>query len=114
MQLVFLPKGVVINEINKSITLKFFIFKSQIISIGDIDKYNTIIIVTRSSRYDGVLIKLKSGKGVVLSDSNLRECKPIKDFLEKFNVLFDGHNSKFNFIGFFKNNYKNNSAQQRV
>lgn len=100
LQLLFLPKGVNINEENKFIILTFFAASSVKIELSDLSNYSSTLVKTKSTDYEGILLNLKNGKKYLLGDFNLRSYKPIKYFLEDCNVSYIGH-EKFSFINYF-------------
>jgi len=58
IQILYLPFEIFINEFDKTIEVKFLIFGSKTIFINDIESYSSNIVITRSTRYEGVMIEL--------------------------------------------------------
>ena len=100
LQLIFLPKGVEIDDEKKTLTLKFLFTKSLSIKPADLTDYFTIMISTKSSSYEGIMIRNLFGKEYILDDFNLANYKPIKIFLDDTKVEFSGH-KKFSFVSYF-------------
>ena len=100
LQLIFLPKGVEIDLQNKMLTLKFLLAKPLIVLSDDIHEFCSIAFNTKSTTYDGLLIRIQNGKEYILGDFNLASFNPIKTFLEETNVAFAGH-YKFSFVSYF-------------
>ncbi len=100
LQLIFLPKGVEIDDEKKTLTLKFLFTKSVTIKLADLKEYFTIMISTKSTNYEGILINNISGKEYILDNFNLADYKPIKIFLDDTKVEFSGH-KKFSFVPYF-------------
>lgn len=100
LQLIFLPKGVQIDDEKQTLILKFLFTKSVTVELADLTEYFTIIISTKSTSYEGILIKNKSGREYILDDFNLADYKPIKIFLDNRKIDFSGH-KKFSFVSYF-------------
>lgn len=100
LQFFFLPKGVKIDYQNKNITVKFLIAKPLILLPSDIVEFCSIKTITKSTVYEGILIRTKKQKEFILSNFNLANYEPIKIFLEDSKVIFSGHN-KFSFFAYF-------------
>ena len=100
LQLIFLPKSVDIDQQNKTLTLKFLFAKPLAFLPNDLTDFSSILVKTKSTSYEGVLIRTTSGKEFVLGDFNLQDFRPIKIFLEETNVTFTGH-YKFSFVSYF-------------
>jgi len=105
LQLIFLPKGVDIDQQNKTLTLKFLFAKPLTVLPKDLIDFSSIVVKTKSTSYDGVLIRTSNGKEFVLGDFNLQDFRPIKTFLEETNVTFTGH-YKFSFISYFFKSFR--------
>jgi hypothetical protein len=100
LQLFFLPNGVDIDETNRVLILKFVFGRQTILQLNDLSAFSSIAVVTKSSRYEGLLLKTANSKEYVLGNFNLEDFRPIKTFLENANVAFIGH-EKFSFISYF-------------
>lgn len=100
LQIIFLPKGVKIDKQNKTLTLRFLFAKPLMVLPNDINEFCTITVKTKSTNYEGVLIKAKNEKEYILGDFNLEDFRPIKTFLEETGVSFAGH-CKFSFVSYF-------------
>ena len=105
LQLIFLPSSVDIDQQNKTLTLKFLFAKSLAFLPNDLTDFSSILVKTKSTSYEGVLIRTTSGKEFVLGDFNLQDFRPIKTFLEETNVTFTGH-YKFSFISYFFKSFR--------
>ena len=105
LQLFLLPNGVEIDEENQILTFKFFCTKSLIISPIDINEFCSIIVKTKSTNYEGVLMRFTNGKECVVGDFNLENFKPIQTFLEETKVEFVGH-FKFSFASYFYRHFR--------
>jgi hypothetical protein len=105
LQLLFLPKGVNIDEGNRLITLTFFVSRPFTITPDDVANFSSILVHTKSTNYEGILLYLKNGKKYLLGDFNLKDYKPIRSFLEDYNVFYVGY-EKFNFITYFVKYFK--------
>ena len=105
LQLLIFPKGVEIDNDNKSLTIHYFLKSQNTLYASDILNYTTTKIVTRSTNYEGVLVNSKTGQKYLFDDFNINDFKPIKTFLDSCKISFIGH-EKFNnisyFISFFK------------
>jgi hypothetical protein len=75
--------------------------KPYFVGLSDIRSYSTTINRTKSSWYEGVIIHLKSGKIVLLSDWTLRDYKPILRFLEESEITCLGK-EKFKNIAYYR------------
>ena len=100
LQLIFLPRSVHIDQQNKTLTLNFLFAKPLTVLPNDLADYSSIVVKTKSTDYEGVLIRTTKGKEFVLGDFNLQDFRPVKIFLEEANVAFTGH-YKFSFISYF-------------
>ena len=105
LQLLFFPKGVEINDSDKTITVHYFFMWQEIIESRDILSYTNTKLGTKSTIYEGVLVKLKNGKKYLFDDINITNYKPVKSFLEDCKIDFLG-DEKFNNISYFKSFFK--------
>jgi hypothetical protein len=105
LQIFFLPIGVSIDDVSKKMEIKFLLLKSKNVSIADIDSYNSTIIVTKSESYEGMLLHLKSGKIILLSNFNLKDFSPIELFLNESGIKSLGK-EKFRFISYYRQWFK--------
>ena len=105
LQLLFFPKGVAIDNVNQTLTVHYFFMRPNIILATDISEYTTTKLITRSTNYEGVLIRLKTGRKYLLDDINLSDYKPVKVFLDDSKVNFTGH-EKFNNFRYFTTFFK--------
>ncbi|HLY71361.1 MAG TPA: hypothetical protein VKR53_16620 [Puia sp.] len=108
LQLFFLPKGVIIDNTDKSLTLKFFFARQFSIQVKEIIKFNSVRVISRKGQtaYNGVMIHINNGKDYLLGEFNLEQFEPIQTFLESNNVQFAG-DEKFSFVSYFINFFKN-------
>ncbi|MCI4442026.1 MAG: hypothetical protein JHC39_00830 [Lentimicrobium sp.] len=101
-QLFYTPIGVTIDENQKTISIEFLFRGSQIVQIDEIENYATTKVSTKSTLYEGILVKLKNKKSILLTDYNLKTFKPILTFLEQYNIQSIGHEI-FKPIKYYKN-----------
>jgi hypothetical protein len=87
IQILFLPIGVEIDESEKYLLLRFLLRRKLLIKESDINIYSPTQINTKSIWYDGVLIDLKDGKQLLLSNFSLKDYTPVKAFLENNNLI---------------------------
>src|ERR1700744_2026054 len=83
IQILRLPIGASIDIKSKSIVIKYLFLPSKYIQTEDIESYNSTIIFTKSSQYEGLLINLSAKRKILLSDFNLKDYSYIKSFLEE-------------------------------
>jgi hypothetical protein len=107
LQLVFLPKSVIINTKEKSLTIKFFFARQFSIQINEINEFSTVTVIAGKvpTTYNGLMLHLENGKDYLLGDFNLETFLPIQTFLQDTNVPFVGH-EKFSFVQYFINYFK--------
>ncbi len=105
MQLLFFPHGVLIDSTNQSLTIHYFLKSANTVNASDIMYYTTTKIITRSSRYEGILVRTISGQKFLFTDFNLADYKPIRAFLVNSKITFSGH-EKFKNIPYFINFFK--------
>jgi hypothetical protein len=89
-QLFFLPFNIKIYEFEKKLEIKYLLIGSRIILINEIESYSSNIVMTKSSRYDGVMIKLKNGCLIQCGNFNLSDHKPIIQFLKSNMITYSG------------------------
>ena len=73
IQLIFLPAGVSFETTSNQMTIRFLLLTSKTLSLDEIETYATTSIYTKSSQYEGLLLHLKNGKKLLLSDFNLKD-----------------------------------------
>ena len=86
IQLYFLPFRVIINNDAKSIEVCFPLHKSEMLCLDDIEQYSTTTIYTRSTNYEGLLLYVKNGPKLLISDFNLQDSKVVLDILEESQI----------------------------
>jgi hypothetical protein len=75
-----------------------YLFKSVEAYSNDIEGYYRTFHNTRVKHYNGLLIKLKSGKVVEVSEYNLKSIDDVVDFLKDYKIPYKGiKNSWFPF-----------------
>jgi hypothetical protein len=89
LNLIYIPIGISINKELNQFHIKYPFTNIQF-SVDEINGYTTTIVITKSSRDDGVLIHLKNGKEILLSDHNLKDYKPILEYLQQSKVPYLG------------------------
>lgn len=105
MQLFFFPNGVQVDYTTQSLTIYYFLKREVTIHLSDITYYTTTKIITRSSRYDGILVHAVDNRQYLFTDFNLTDYTPVRAFLENKKIVFTGHEKFKNisyFIAFFK------------
>jgi hypothetical protein len=65
LHLLFFPKAVEINDVEKTLTVHYFFLQPNIIYITDMFEYSTTKLVTKSTSYEGILLRcvLQCNKG---------------------------------------------------
>jgi hypothetical protein len=101
-QIFYTPIGVTIDENQNTLSIKFLIRSSQTIQINEVENYATTKVSTKSTLYEGILMRLKNKKLLLLTDYNLKTYKPILALLEKCNIQIIGHEI-FKPIKYYKN-----------
>ena len=104
IQLLFLPIGVSIDDTLMKLEIRFLLLKSKVVSLDDIESYNSTVIATKSENYEGVLLHLKSGKNILLSNFNLKDYSPIKSFLSECKLNNIGK-EKFSFFSYYTQSF---------
>ncbi len=94
-QLFFFPKGIEINNADKTLITHYFLLRPNVIYLEDIIDYSTTKIITRSRDYEGVLINSKKGRKYLFTNYNISDYKPVKIFLDECRISFSG-DQKFN------------------
>ncbi|MFZ1799563.1 MAG: hypothetical protein WAU24_06820 [Chitinophagaceae bacterium] len=105
MQLLFFPNGVQIDNVTQSLTIHYFLKRAVTINVSDIKYFTTTKIITRSSRYEGILVHTIYNRQYLFTDFNLTDHTPVRAFLENKKITFAGHEKFKNisyFITFFK------------
>lgn len=105
MQLLFFPNGVQIDNVTQSLTIHYFLKRAVTINVSDITYFTTTKIITRSSRYEGILVHTICNRQYLFTDFNLTDHTPVRAFLENKKITFAGHEKFKNisyFITFFK------------
>jgi hypothetical protein len=105
IQLLFFPKAIEINKLAKTLTVHYFILRPNLIYSTDMLEYTTTELVTKSTRYEGILVHTKGGRKYLFDDVNISDYRPIKTFLEDIKIPFSGHEIFSNvsyFVSFFK------------
>lgn len=90
-QIYYTPIGVIVDENQNTLSIEFLIRASQTIGIDEVENYATTKVSTKSTLYEGILIKLKNKKTLLLTDYNLNTYKPIFTLLEQRNIQSIGH-----------------------
>jgi hypothetical protein len=101
-QLIFLPKGLFIDDGNRTLTLSYFFHKPLLMRATEISEYSIVYISTKSTRYKSFLMYNSNGRAYLLSEFNLEKIDPIQAFLEDNKILFVGE-EKFSFVKYFMN-----------
>jgi len=101
VQLIYLPISLRIDDLN-AITIAFPFRKARTISIKEIESFHATKISSRSTLYDGIIITLKSGKKILVSDFNLKNYLPVRQFLDHAPIQFLGEVT-FSPISFYRN-----------
>jgi hypothetical protein len=81
IKLYSLITGVIIDEEQKVLEIKYLCLPNKTIYLKDIAGYGTTVIKTRSSGYQGINIHLADGGKILLSDLNLTDSFPVELFL---------------------------------
>ncbi len=101
VQLLYLPSGVSVDETAKKMEVKFLLIKPVTIEAADLEKYTTTTIFGRKKDYEGILIYIKAGKKLLISNINVKDYKPVEAFLKKIKVKHAGKED-FGFFPYYK------------
>ena len=101
IQLLYLPIGVSFNDSLKKIDIKFLLIQSKNVPFADITGYGSTMVYTKSKDHEGLLIHLKTGKTILLSNFNLKDYKPVDVFFKKSKIKHLG-NEDFSFIPYYR------------
>jgi len=101
VQLHYLPIGVSIDDSSKKVTVKFLLLKPIEIQLDDIKDYSSTMVYTKKKDNQGMLLHLKTGKTLLLSNFNLKDVKPIEVFLKKAKVKYLGKEN-FSFFPYYR------------
>jgi hypothetical protein len=78
--------GVNLDEKHKIISVKYFL-RTEIFNIEDIEGYVVTYFKTRWKEYEGIILKLKNGRSVELSEYNLESLYDFNQYLIKNGVV---------------------------
>ncbi len=101
VQLQYLPIGVSFDDSSKKITVTFLLLKPMEIQLADIKDYSSTMVYTKKKDNEGLLVHLKTGKTLLLSNFNLKDYKPVETFFKKAKIKYLGKED-FNFFQYYK------------
>lgn len=105
IQLFSMPVSVHIE--NGQITSGYFGSASKIASIEEVSGYSTIRYATRGGGKKGVILYLKNGSKIAITDFNLSSITAVKDYLESAAVKHFGEDSSYPWFIIRKYKYNN-------
>jgi hypothetical protein len=65
LQLFFLPNAVDIDEVNKTLVLKYVFGRQTILKTNSLSTFSSIAVVTKSSQYDGCWLKQRMANSML-------------------------------------------------
>jgi hypothetical protein len=99
LELIYFPIGVLIDAQISSLTLSFLFLPQISLPVEEIDSYATTYIRTRGGGYAGIFINTCDGKKYLVSDFNLKDHKPVIEFLEGCKIPCTGE-EKFRAVSY--------------
>jgi hypothetical protein len=105
VQLLYLPTGVSIDDSAKKFTVTFLMLKKMEIELDAIKDYSSTMVYTKKKDNEGVLVHLKTGKTLLLSNFNLNNYKPVETFFKKAKVKYLGKED-FSFMPYYTQWFK--------
>jgi hypothetical protein len=103
--LLLLPTGVTIDETFCQLEIKFLVRNTKTIYASEIKSYGSTIIITKSTRYEGILLHLTDHETILLSDFNLKDYRPILRFLDDSEITYL-EKERFRFISYYRQSAK--------
>ncbi len=99
LQTLLIPHGVILNDEDKSMVIKYLILPNKTIYRADIHHYNEIAIKKRGGADFGILIFKNNNKQVLLSEEVLESYVEVQIFLDAMKVENKGE-IPFNLISY--------------
>ena len=101
VQLLYLPTGVSFDDSSKQLTVTFPLIKPMEIQLADIEDFSSTMVYTKKKDNGGILVHLKTGKALLLSNFNIKDYKPVETFLKKAKIKNVGKED-FSFFSYYK------------
>ncbi len=103
-EVIYVPNGVIIDNDSNQLTFKYQFHTPKTLDINTINAYKDVRIRSKNGMMRGIVIYLPTEKPVLLSDVNLNNYVPVKQFLDNLNVANIGEGN-FNFLMYFIHQY---------
>jgi hypothetical protein len=103
-EVIYVPNGVIIDNDSNQLTFKYQFRTPKTLDINTINAYKDVSIRSKNGMMRGIVIYLPTEKPVLLSDVNLNNYVPVKQFLDNLNVANIGEGN-FNFLMYFIHQY---------
>ncbi len=95
-----LTTGISIDNTSNKLTITYLFKKTESISVDEMDGYTTTRIRRRTNYDEGIMLYMTNGNRILLSDTSLKDYRPVVSFLED-NAISARGAEKFSFFKYY-------------